>query len=198
MKFYIEDIFNIDFFLAVVMMIGLIIFSVWLVFRIIIVLNFYKSPMILIALLSIFVWTYYSWDNFIKETSIYTHFNADYLMEVGALIAMIDVFAWIVIKFIENYAAINLHKQSEKNNPKKLRKEIEDLVAEKNFEQNPEMKKLYETLQISALSLEKQRKIILRNFITNVLVSVLFFVLGLAIPELILFIIKLIGSCIST
>lgn len=194
MKFYIGDIFNIDFFVPVVMMIGLIIFSIWLVFRIIVVLNLYKSPMILIAVLSIFVWTYYSWDNFIKESSFYTHFNADYLMEICALIVMIDVFAWIVIKFIENYAAINLHKQSEKNNPKKLRKEIEDLVAEKNFEQNPEMKKLYETLQLSALSLDKQKKIILRNFISNMLVSVLFFVMGLAIPELILFIIKVIGN----
>lgn len=194
MKFYIEDIFNIDFFVAVVMMIGLIIFSIWLVFRIIIVFILYKSPMILIALLSIFVWTYYSWDNFIKESAFYTHFNTDYLIEICALIAMIDIFAWIVIKFIEIYAAINLHKQSEKNNPKKLRKEIEDLIAEKNFEQNPEMKKLYETLQISALSLEKQRKIVLRNFITNMLVSVLFFVMGLAIPELILFIIKVIGN----
>lgn len=194
MKFYIEDIFNIDFFLAVVMMIGLIIFSIWLVFRIKIVLNLYKSPMILIALLLILVWAYYSWDNFIKESSIYTHFNADYLMEICALILLIDVFAWIVIKFIEKYAAINLHKQSEQNNPKKLKKEIEDLVQERNFEQNPEMKKLYETLQLSALSLDKQKKIILRNFISNMLVSVLFFVMGLAIPELILFIIKVIGN----
>lgn len=194
MKFYIEDIFNIDFFLAVVMIIGLILFFIWLVFRIITVLNLYKSPIILIALLSIFVWTYYSWDNFIKESSFYTHFNADYILEIYALIAMIDGFAWIVIKFIEKYAAINLQKKSEKNNPEKLKKEIEDLVQERNFEQNPEMKKLYETLQLSALSLDKQKKIIMRNFISNMLVSVLFFVMGLAVPELILFIIKVIGN----
>ncbi len=194
MKFYIEDIFNIDFFFYFLMLICLIIFSIWLFIRIIVVLNLYKSLVIFIALMLILVWAYYSWENFMQESAFYTHFNAEYVLEICSLIAMIDGFAWIVIKFIEKYAVINLQKKSEQNNLKKLKKEIEDLVQEKNFKDNSEMKKLYETLQISALSINKQKKIIQRNFISNMLISVIFFVMGLTIPELILFIIKVIGK----
>lgn len=163
-------------------------FFIWLFIAIKYIATGFRSPVILICCAVIPVWIYFCANNFIQEISIRTRFDADFILEVVSSVMMIDMFMWFVYKFIGAYSNKNRYKVLDADNPKKIKKNIEDILQEINFKQNAEMEKLYGILQVSALSIKKQKKMIRSGFLKNLIVSVIFFLLGLLIPECIRYI----------
>lgn len=188
MEFRLKYIFEFDFIAYFMMLIGCVVFFIWLFIAIKYIATGFRSPVILICCAVIPVWIYFCANNFIQEISIRTRFDADFLLEVVSSVMMIDMFMWFVYKFIGAYSKKNRYKVLDADNPKKIKKNIEDILQEINFKQNAEMEKLYGILQVSALSIKKQKKMIRSGFLKNLIVSVIFFLLGLLIPECIRYI----------
>lgn len=188
MEFRLKYIFEFDFIAYFMMLIGCVVFFIWLFIAIKYIATGFRSPVILICCAVIPVWIYFCANNFIQEISIRTRFDADFILEVVSSVMMIDMFMWFVYKFIGAYSNKNRYKVLDADNPKKIKKNIEDILQEINFKQNAEMEKLYGILQVSALSIKKQKKMIRSGFLKNLIVSVIFFLLGLLIPECIRYI----------
>ena len=187
MNFYIKDILNFEFLFYLLIFIVVIIFNLYLLFRLYyaFISNKTTIKIVVIALLSL--WIYYCSVNTKQELSPYSTFNSDFLLALISFILVFDLGVWIAIKFLDQFASINLERKLDQNNPRRLKSEIESLVNEQNFKENPEMIRLYEILQISVLSIKKQKKIIRSSFIKNMLISIFFFALGLIIPKIITF-----------
>lgn len=188
MEFKLKYIFDFEFIVYFMILIGCVVFFIWLVAKIKYIAAGFRSPVILICCAAIPVWVYFCAMDFMQELSFCTRFDADYILHVGASISTINVFMWIVYKFIDAYSKKNRYKVLDADNPKKIKKNIEDILQENNFKQNAEMEKLYGILQVSALSIKKQKKMIRSGFLKNLIVSVIFFLLGLLIPECIRYI----------
>lgn len=187
MKFYIRDIFNFAFLFCLLLAILVILFTIYLLSRL--YNNFLLNNAIIRIIFSIlfFLWVSYCGIEFKQPLFAYSIFNAEFLLEISAVIMTTDLGIWIIIKFFDQCSSINLKRKSDPNNPKQLKLEIESLVNEQKFNENPEIEKLYEILKISALSIEKQKKIIRSSFLKNMLISIFFFVLGLFIPKIVAF-----------
>lgn len=188
MEFKLKYIFDFEFIVYFMILIGCVVFFIWLFTTIKYIAAGFRSPVILICCAAIPVWIYYCVETFIQEISFCTRFDADYILQVTVFVMMVDVFMWIVYKFIDAYSKKNRYKVLDADNPKKIKKNIEDILQENNFKQNAEMEKLYGILQVSALSIKKQKKMIRSGFLKNLIVSVIFFLLGLLIPECIRYI----------
>ncbi len=190
MKIYIEDILNFDFIVYFHFALAFIFLFAVLIKRIRHVLSKFCSPVIFAALLLIALLTYNIGRDCIRELSCYNRFYSESILDIAAWLMLEDAGIWIITKFIESYAIRNSYKKSEINNPKNLKREIESMISKENFNGCPEMINLYETLQINLLSLQKQKKLIRSSFFSNLIVSLLFFVLGLIIPKIIVFILN--------
>lgn len=185
MEFKLKYILNFDFIAYFFMFIGCIIFFIWLIAKIKNIVTAFRSPVIVICCAAIPVWIYFAWKSFVQETAFSSRFDADYVLNAASYIMLINIFIWIVYKFINAYTKRNIYKITDIDNPKNIKKNIEYIIHENNFKQNAEMEKLYGILQVSALSIKKQKKIIQSSFFKNLIVSVIFFLLGLLIPEFI-------------
>lgn len=183
MESKLKYIFGFDFIAYFIMLIGCVVFFIWLFIVIKYIAAKFRSPVILICCAAIPVWIYFCAKYFIQEISVRTRFDADFILEAVSSVMMIDMFMWLVYKFIGAYSIKNRYKVLDADNPKKIKKNIEDILQESNFKQNAEMEKLYGILQVSALSMKKQKKMIQSSFLKNLIVSAIFFLLGLLIPE---------------
>lgn len=187
MKFELREIFNFDFLFYLIMLLAVILFTIYLFVRLYVSLLLNNAFIKIVFLTLLFIWIYYCIVNLTQDFFTFSSFNADSLLEISSGIMTTDLGVWIIVKFLDQCASINLKRKSAPNNPKQLKLEIESLVNEQEFNNNPEMEKLYETLQISALSIKKQKKILRSSFLKNMLISFFFFILGLIIPKIIMF-----------
>lgn len=188
MKIYIEDILNSDFIAYFHLTLVFIFLFVVLMKRIYRVLRKFRSPVIFATLLLMVLLTYNISKDCIRELSYRNRFYSESILDICAWIMLEDAGIWIFTKFIESYASRNIYKKSENNNPKNLKREIESMISKESFNGSPEMMNLYETLQLNLLSIQKQEKLIISSLFNNLIVSLLFFVLGLIIPKIIVFI----------
>lgn len=188
MKFSLKNIFSFEFIFYLIFTIGMIIWGKRLIPKIIEQLKSYKSFVNYIAIAMIPLWIYFLVTDYINHVTFHIIFDADSILDIGTFIFLIDIALWIVSKFIESYIKRNIYKKLDNNNPKIVKKDIENLINEQYFQNNPDMEKLYHILQLSSLSIKKQRKIIQSNLLKNLWISILFFVLGLIIPKIISFI----------
>ncbi len=190
MEIRLKYIFNVEFIITFFMLIVAVIFLIWVIIKIKEIVKKFKSfaNYVFIAFMFMFIYEIFKFVR--QEITQYSRFDANTLMDVVVWFSMVDVGLWIIFKFMQAYAKRNMYKNSDIDSPKKLKKNIEFLVNEQNFKQNAEMEKLYNTLQVSALSIKKQKKILRSSFLKNISISIIFFVLGLIIPELIMLIIS--------
>lgn len=185
MEIKIKYILNFEFVFTFFMIIGGIIFLQHLINKIKTVIKTYKSFIIYIFVALIPILIYQITKSFIQETSHYTRFDSEYLSAICSYLFASDIVIWVIYKFIQAYSKKNMYKLTDIDNPEKIKNNIESMIKEQNFMENKEILKLYNTLQLNSLSIKKQQKIIRTNFVKNFLISILFFVLGLLIPELI-------------
>lgn len=190
MKIYIEDILDPDFIAYFLFACVFIFLFALLMRRIYRVLSKFRSPVIFAALLSMVMLSCDITKKCIRDLSYHNRFYSESILDVCVWMMWEDVGIWIFTKFIESYATRNSYKKYEMNNPKNLKKEIESLISKENFINSPEMINLYETLQISLLSIRAQEKLVRSSLLYNLIVSLLFFALGLVIPKLIVLIFR--------
>ncbi|MCM1345210.1 MAG: hypothetical protein NC305_18065 [Lachnospiraceae bacterium] len=190
MEFRLKYIFNFEFILVFFMLIASILFLMWVADRINDLIKNFRSFVNYVAIALMIIVIYQSFKCFRQETANYPRFDAAYLLDVTACFTIMDAGIWLIYKFLQAYAKRNMYKQSDTDSPKKLKKNIESLLDQQHHAQNAEMAKLYATLQISALSLKKQEKILRSNFVKNIVISILFFILGLMIPKILMFILS--------
>lgn len=190
MEIRLKYILNFNFIITFFIFIVVIVFLICIIEEIKHVMKQFKSFANYVFIALIFIYTYQVFKFVKQELTPYSKFDADFLTEIGVGFLILNVGLWIIFKFLQAYAKRNMYKNTDINSPKKLKKNIEFLINEQNFKQNTEMEKLYNTLQISALSIKKQEKILRSYFFKNILISILFFILGLIIPKIIIFILS--------
>ncbi len=189
MEIKFKYIFNIDFIITFFMLVASIIFLIWLMENVKEVIKENRSFVNYVSIAFMLILIYQLFKSFRKDIAYYSKFDADFLLTIVVFFTMMDIVIWIIFKFMQAYAKKNIYKNSDIDNPNKLRRNIEYIINEQNFTQNVEMEKLYNTLQISALSIKNQKKILRSNFTKNILISLLFFILGLIIPKVLMLII---------
>lgn len=190
MEIKFKYIFNIDFIITFFFLIASIIFLIWLIEKVKDVMKKFKSFVNYISIALMLILIYQLFKSFRQEIAYYPKFDADFLLTILTYFTIIDIIIWLIFKFMQAYAKNNIYKNSDIDNPDKIKENIESIINEQNFTQNLEMEKLYNTLQISALSIKKQEKILRSNFKKNILISILFFILGLIIPKVLMLIIS--------
>ncbi|MCH5172554.1 MAG: hypothetical protein J1F31_06990 [Erysipelotrichales bacterium] len=179
--------FNFALVILLLLIVAFFIYSIYLYFKLYNALLLNKTT-IRIVFIALLFWWLKNWGATFKQDFINTFYSfEDFLINIGTFLIGIDIVVWIEIKFLEQFSSIRKKKELDTNNPKRLISEIESLVNEQIFNENPDIKKLYDILQISALSIKTQKEIIRTNFMKNMLISFLFFVLGLIIPKIISF-----------
>ena len=179
--------FNFELVILLLLLIAFFIYSIYLFFKLHDALLLNKTTIKIFFIVLLFLWIM-NWSVTFKQDFLRTYYSFEgHLINIGAFLMGIDIVVWIEIKFLEQFSSIRIKKELDTNNPNRLKSEIESLVNEQVFSEKPEIKKLYDILQISALSIKKQKKIIRSNFLKNMLISFLFFVLGLIIPKIISF-----------
>lgn len=145
------------------------------------------------VILSIVLLCDYTYDSALSyEDHIWLSF--DFYLNISVIYLMIDICLWLLVKFAEAYAEEHLNRKSDPRNPRYLKNEIEKLVSDcDNVEagRNIKAEELYKVLKINELSIKRQKKIIRSNLLKNSLLSLLFFILGLIIPEIIMIILNL-------
>lgn len=183
-------ILRFEFIFYLFILIASIIFLIWLIEEVKNVMKKFKSLINYVCIALILIWIYQSFNCYLQEFSYCRRFDADFILNITVLVCLIDTGTWIIYKSMQAYAKKNVYKYLDIENPKRLRKEIESLVNKQNSTQNKEMEKLYKTLQISALSLKEQQKLVRSSFVKNIIISILFFIFGLIIPKLIMLILS--------
>lgn len=184
MEINIKYIFTFKFIFCFFMLPVCVVFFIWLTAKIKETVKGFRSFVNYICTAFIPFWIYQSFIAFLEELPYFSRFDGDFMLHVVSLVLMIDAGTWIIFKFMQAYTKRNAYKHTDADHPQKIKNEIEFLVNDQNFTQNAEMEKLYKTLQISALSIKKQKKIIRSGFLKNLLLSIFFFLLGLVIPKL--------------
>lgn len=171
-----------------IFLIIVLLFLIWLIFRFVVICRENNPFISIIISILIISWIYFVYIKFSWKDIIILYMEKSYNIffeKIIGFIIKIDAGVWVLENINEAFLGFVTNFITKNEDPKSIKNDIEKLISEQNFDQNTEMKKLYKTLQVNALSLEKQKRNMIYNILKNFFLSLLFFILGLIIPKIV-------------